>query len=372
MLAKNITAITADDINALIDNEVRENRCFEYKQTLPGNSDPDKKEFLADITSFANAGGGDIIYGIKEEKGVAVEALGLVDFNEDKDRLRLENIIRNGAEPRVSGVQMQAVARFVKGPILVVRVPRSWAGPHMVTHGGSSRFYSRSSNAKFPMDVAQIRAAFDGSTELPQRIARWRDERLGRIVANEGPVRLNSNACLVVHLVPLESFSDQWRFHVSDINDPFTPFAPIASNGPDRRVNLDGVVTFEGSEVSSKYTQMFRSGRVESVFTSVIHESNGRRQVYAIQYEQEVIKSVCGYLKGLNKLDVQLPIVFLLSLTGVKGAYLPTDRYMSLDLSPVDRDMIQCPDVLIESYGCDLPQVLRPAFDSIRNACGLP
>ncbi|MCD6594362.1 ATP-binding protein, partial [bacterium] len=68
MIAKNIDQISEEDLQALIDNSVLEGKTIEYKQSLPGNSDSDKKEFLADISSFANASGGDLIYGILEDR----------------------------------------------------------------------------------------------------------------------------------------------------------------------------------------------------------------------------------------------------------------------------------------------------------------
>ncbi|GAJ18756.1 unnamed protein product, partial [marine sediment metagenome] len=68
MIAKNVNEITKDDLQALIDNSVLEGKTIEYKQSLPGNSDSDKKEFLADICSFSNTSGGDLIYGITEDR----------------------------------------------------------------------------------------------------------------------------------------------------------------------------------------------------------------------------------------------------------------------------------------------------------------
>ena len=41
-----------------------EGRTLDYKRTLPGSTDEEKREFLADVSSFANAAGGDIVYGI--------------------------------------------------------------------------------------------------------------------------------------------------------------------------------------------------------------------------------------------------------------------------------------------------------------------
>ncbi|MHC5825146.1 MAG: AlbA family DNA-binding domain-containing protein, partial [Nostoc sp.] len=68
MINKQFDLINKNDIDALIYNGVAETRTLEYKEKLSGNSDDDKKEFLADISSFANASGGDIIYGIQEQR----------------------------------------------------------------------------------------------------------------------------------------------------------------------------------------------------------------------------------------------------------------------------------------------------------------
>ena len=56
-----LTQIDAAQLETLRADAVREGRQLEYKETLPGNSDDDKREFLGDVTSFANAAGGDLI-----------------------------------------------------------------------------------------------------------------------------------------------------------------------------------------------------------------------------------------------------------------------------------------------------------------------
>ncbi len=66
VFSKQFDSIVAADLQALVDNSVSETKTLEYKESLPGNSDGDKKEFLADVSSFANASGGYIIFGMKE------------------------------------------------------------------------------------------------------------------------------------------------------------------------------------------------------------------------------------------------------------------------------------------------------------------
>ena len=55
--------ISLDDLQRLVTNAVSESRSIEYKQALPGTTNDDKKEFLADVSAFANAVGGDLLYG---------------------------------------------------------------------------------------------------------------------------------------------------------------------------------------------------------------------------------------------------------------------------------------------------------------------
>lgn len=67
MINKKIDDITIDDIKLLIVNSVCESKSLEYKKELHIENDADKKEFLADVSSFANSTGGDIIFGIEED-----------------------------------------------------------------------------------------------------------------------------------------------------------------------------------------------------------------------------------------------------------------------------------------------------------------
>jgi predicted HTH transcriptional regulator len=65
-----VETVTRDHLRSLVDDGVAELRSIEYKQELPGNSDQDKRKFLSDVSSFANANGGDLVYGISEAIGI--------------------------------------------------------------------------------------------------------------------------------------------------------------------------------------------------------------------------------------------------------------------------------------------------------------
>src|ERR1700730_4029747 len=109
MIDKPLAAIGAADIVRLVAEATPEGRTIEFKRELPGPRDSDRKEFLADVSSFANATGGDLIYGVEEKDGKATAAAGLTITNVDAEVLRLDQMIRSGISPRLAGCQVQPV-----------------------------------------------------------------------------------------------------------------------------------------------------------------------------------------------------------------------------------------------------------------------
>ncbi|MGQ9705108.1 MAG: AlbA family DNA-binding domain-containing protein [Actinomycetota bacterium] len=135
-----LSSVSERDLLALVENKVAEAKYIEYKEALSGNSDGSKKEFLADVTSFANASGGDIIFGIREEDGVPIELCGLEKIKPDREIARLENIVRDGISPRIVGKDIRAIELQNGTAAMILRVPRGWALPHMVVFQRDFRF----------------------------------------------------------------------------------------------------------------------------------------------------------------------------------------------------------------------------------------
>jgi len=132
MINKDIEQITKENLQALIDNEVIEHKTIEYKRALPGDSAKEKKEFLADVSSFANASGGDLVYGITEDRqtGKPKALDGLDTENIGQEILRLDNIIRTGIQPRLPSVTISPPIPLENSKLaLIVRIPKSWTSP---------------------------------------------------------------------------------------------------------------------------------------------------------------------------------------------------------------------------------------------------
>ncbi len=378
MLDKPVDKITREDIEALVANEFREERRLDYKDGLPGGTDKDRREFLADVSSFANGAGGLIIYGVSEKRddkgqptGIPGKALGLAGVNMDKVRLQFENSIRDGISPRIPGIRIEVVEGFPEGPVLLLSVPRSWAAPHMVTYKGASRFYSRTSAGKHQLDVGEIRAAFELSAGLSIKLKDFRDERLGRITASDTPVELADSGKLVLHLLPLASFAGSVQVDLHSAHKA-VGFYPIGEHAGHKRYNADGLLSYSPYRPPcSRYAQLFRGGQIETVDAEY-----GSRGMTLLGYERwihEAVVRFCGFLSGQS---VEFPYVLGLGLVHAKGLRMGVHepRYDVKEHQAIDRDVVVLPETVIDAAPTEetVPSLLKPVLDAIWQAAGWP
>jgi predicted HTH transcriptional regulator len=382
-----INEINKTNIGTLITDKIEESRTLEYKEELIIGTDNEKKGFLADVSSFANALGGDIIYGIKEERngegkktGRAEETIGIENMTNDEATLRIENIIRDGLSPRLK-VQIKCIEGFRKGSVIVLRIPQSFSAPHMILKG-SSKFYSRNSAGKYPLDVGEIRSSFLTSDALPEKIKRFREQRLAEIIADQTPVQLNSSHRFVIHLIPISSFlygSNNQKIIAASKKDMFSLQQTIEETYSDYRYNIDGYLFYPRSG-NGHYCQVYRTGIVEYVDCNLIVsvELEDKIKHYYINhkdFESEVIGKVSKYIDLMKQFNIEIPILVMISLLDVKGVemsyeYRSIIRNFFTSPASIDRDSIIIPDILLDDYSVKVPNILKPAFDSIWQACG--
>jgi hypothetical protein len=352
MISKQLEKIDEADLDNLVTNSVAEGKTIEYKRVLPSNSDGDKKEFLADVSSFANTVGGDLICGVDEKQGAPTGIFGLSISDPDLEVRRLDSVINDGLEPRVR-FTIRSIQRSGKPPVLIVRTERSWIGPHRVTFKGHDKFYARNSAGKYPMDVSELRSAFTFSTSVTERIRQFREDRLNKLQNNRTPVTLVAGPSrTILHCIPLESFSRIVQSDVSRLLQQ-TPRVPpiITGTGWATRINLDGFVTHSGSSTGSmSYTQLFRNGAIEAVEAYWLNVT-GRGDTRTIPHVT-VEKEVLEYLKRLFELQKQLgiipPIVVALTLTRTRGLTILRDPYQGDPGHPIEEDNLVLPETLEE------------------------
>jgi hypothetical protein len=381
MIPKEFDVITKEDIEALVANCVSEGRTIEYKQQLPGGTDDDKREFLADASSFANAGGGDLIFGVREKRdesgkpmGIPEVAEGLAGINPGNEELRLEEMARSSIDPRIPGLRFKHFDGFPSGSIILIRVPKSWTSPHMVTFKNLSRFFSRTSAGKYQLDVREIRAAFIASESLAHKISTFRSDRVAKLLAEEAPLPLEKNPKIILHLLPVGAFADSTTvdLQAAETLSP-SDFKPLgSSHAYAPQFNFDGylVSADRGTPpVCFSYVQLFRNGAIEAVWMDFTRE----RALLIGSLEQELLKGVPRYLALQQRLGIEPPLFVTISLVGTKGLMIITgDAYHDRWNNPIDRDVLLLPEVALEQIITNVNDLLRPALDTLWQAAGRP
>jgi len=196
--------VTEEDLQALLREQVPEGKEIDYKETVHADHGA-VREFLADLTSFANTAGGHLLVGMKATNGVPTELIGVSGMPADALISRLESAARDAIEPRLPGVLMHSVRLHSGTEAIVIRIPRSYALPHVVKHQGHWRFYGRNSNGKYQLDVAEVGALFARSQGLAERVRDFRVERLAAIVGGQAALLLEDGPKLVLHVIPLNA-----------------------------------------------------------------------------------------------------------------------------------------------------------------------
>ncbi len=375
-----LSQIDARMLESLMTDSVPEGRQLEYKEALPGNSDDDKREFLSDVTSFANSAGGDLLFGLKERREAGrptaeIETIaGLPGLNVDAERLRFEAMIRDGIAPRMPLVSFHKISRDPDPPCLLLRVPRSWAGLHMVTYKNSSRFYSRTSAGKYQLDVHEIRAGFVAAEIAIERLRRFRTERIARALDLEAPVAIATGPKLILHALPINILNEVWP-RVLTIQDQVNAGAVSIIGGTftSWRFNLDGFVVHTLVRDLSRqcYTQLFRDGGIEALSGTVIARDEQRNGFYAWGMEAQVIAALQRYQNFWQTIGVTPPILIGLTISGVNGWKVLQNPYGFSDLDEViDRDVISPPDVVLSDFASPPDVELRPLFDVVWNGGG--
>lgn len=372
MIFKSLDRIAIADIQELIDNQVHEGKTIEYKRDLPGSSSDDRKEFLKDVSSFANADGGDLLFGVDAKDGLPQAIPGISAPNHDDLRLQLENRLRDALHPRIPDVEFKFIAAGERESyILLMRIKKSWAAPHRVIIGGHGHFYSRNSAGAYPLDVDQLRSAFLRAQSVEDRIREFRRNRIAAITVGETPVPIIDGAKYAVHLVPLSALTSRELIPMPALRKLMGNFEYLGAYGWNQRTNIDGVVLCQLlKEGNRAYTQVYRNGCVEAV---VGYERGDAPFVPAPWQESVTLKYVDLYVRTLFALGVPPPIFVFLSLFNARGYRLYLgERMFPDDGDPLDRDALLLPEVSIEEPDFKAGLILKPLFDSMWHAFNCP
>jgi len=119
---------------------------------------------------------------------------------------------------------------------------------------------------------------------------------------------------------------------------------------------------------------VFRNGAFEAVAPASLepgHKTHGQGLYKPGQW----FKYISKYIDAQKNLGLRPPVILAITILGVGGGKLywqaPND---SPDESrkPFDRDVIALPEVIIQDFACGVKEILRPTFDVLWQAAGVP
>lgn len=378
LLPANLNETTQAHLDELVTAAAPENQHRDYKRDLPvAWNDEAKKRFVADLVAMANANGGDVIYGVDEDGNACARAvIPQVLASADVEVRRLQDFIMEYAEPRLPGVQVQAVAVTVAGTsghAIVIRVPQSWSGPHRSKL--TQHFSLREGLRNRVLDVREVGAAFRGSATRGEWLRSLRVERLAKVATGQTPVRLSDRPKLVVHAISTQAaldlaFIDPVPYARNDRTLPCLGSSYTNNVG----INLDGAFGQKpaGSSPTEGYTQQFRAGYFESVVELTPFGNVPEPVLAGIAWERDVNAFLGKARAEFAEADVSQEMVVFISLLGANKTVFagPSDIGPGgYSLKRFDRQDVLIPDVVIET-DVSIGRGVRPAFDRMCQAAG--
>ena len=383
MIEKDIYSVDENDLQSLIDNEVGEKKAIEYKSQLKLEKRDEKKEFLADVSSFANTSGGDLILGISEDRdtGKPAELNGIELTNPDNTISTIENLIRDGIKPRIMGLTVNPISLKNGNTAIIIRVPNSWNSPHRVVLGHHDKFYARSSNGKYPMDIDELRNAFILSSTIDEKMNEFIEDRIYRVYSNKAPVPLDPGGKVIFHLVPISSF----KLHkIYDIKSKElvikSCLRPLSFHGYNYQYTLDGYMTLSDQ---NSYSLFFRNGIIEAVDGRTLNVPSGgkvNKIIPTTTLESVIIEAFNRFLPIYREMNIDTPVFIFVSLVGIQNFVLGVSTQVDFQAMygrkvSYNGDTLRLISGKIDQLVLDeseIGHVFKPIFDSLWNAYGYP
>lgn len=257
--------------NAVL-NRLSESLTLDFKE----QAYEDKKEWLKDVTAFANASGGKILIGIKEDRdGCAESADGIASDDLDKDIQQLSQWLRDNSDPDVSGaVRITTEFDSEDRKFIIVDIEESANGPHRIDLASAKfgrQVYVRKGRDCVPVSMSEIRDMIEDNQRTPRRIFEFVEERR-KSIETLSPIGIPLHQYMVLHACPRRGFGSRklvdWALRNSSKR-----FSPHERNWSNLLPNPLGALSKAVNTDDDSYLQLFYNGSVEYVFSRLYYET---------------------------------------------------------------------------------------------------
>jgi len=386
MLQKKITDINIEDIQILVDNEVGESKILEYKKELHIDTGDQRKEFLADISAFANADGGTIIYGIEEsnETNLPSKVCGITIVNEDELLRKVNSLLRDSIAPRIPDIDYRIIQISDENQyIFIMQVKPSYMMPHRVIYKNHDKFYVRNPKGKHPMDIGELRQAFNMSDNLYRQIEEYKLERISVIDANRYRQLDSTYPAFIIQAIPLQAFRSKELLTVIDVKEALIKSKDSAFDvACIQQVLIDGIAlrTYRADNKGADCAlgRFYINGIIEKATNNCFEpgwtSTNRSPQVKLDLIFREtlainVIDSVKGAISFYLEAGISPPVIISCAIINGEGFTIPRNRGQNT-LGKIDRNLLLVPDVVVDDLDKNVFEIVKPILDSLWNSCG--
>jgi len=354
LTSQQIISLTEESLLDFLKLSIPEGLYLDYKAALSGASDKEaKREFLKDVTAFANAAGGQLVLGVKEpaaDQSVDGQLVGVDDgaaLAQDLERLASSSI-----DPRIPGLRIIAVPLSSGKYCVVVHIPPSLSRSHMVNHAGHRSFYVRHSESSFPMTTHEIREAVLTSASAEARARAFVEQRLSeaRNVIGE------RKAAFFLQAMPLISPETPWDVISSGFEavvrgdarrSKYKDYVDLASNVAPRPT-IDGLLGQDQREQPSWETEIHRTGYISSLYRDIQVELIGNVNRFVVHSSTcDLFRAFCHLIKeALIVSGTDVPYLVTCAYLNAEGTCVWTDSRRSRFSDPYMKNEILWPQHL--------------------------
>lgn len=359
---KSFLSCTESDLSMIIGNpDYRENEYIDYKGNfnlaggIKDKADKNREiaEFRSDVCSFANAGGGYLVYGIHEEGGIPHTIIGIDIQNGDTDKFELS--IKNWLqriEPKIPSITISFIRLDNGKYVLVLYVMRDSFAPYMhLENEKDYRVYKRVGNSKMPIGYSELHSMFNRSMVLEKEINHFRTERVEQIRTRLMGIKNVPPRFIVMHIIP-DTFMD------SNYNIPLLyherrgiqfgkVFQALGYSGGSIPM-VEGMRFLEYNDVGE--SRMYNSGIAECYYSKMLisfTDEKGEHFAWSEVWNalQEALQQ---YLKIVTPLLKTNQVFIGITLVGCANA-ISTISYEYGYAARIDRDVLAMNTMVLES-----------------------
>lgn len=358
---KSLLDCDENDLNEILNNpDYAESEYLDYKANFSlleySKSDTQNRnkalaEFRSDVCSFANSSGGYLIYGVRDNKGIAAEIVGIdiLDNNTEKFQLDRKNNL-NPVMPKMPSLQFKFVLVSNERYVVIIHVQSDYYAPYIFLENEIDyRIFKRVGNGKRSVGYVELKNMFTNSLSVESEIAKYRQERIRYFRSMEDTDEHIHSQFLLLHIIPdtfMDSVHKKNLFLLSQIKrirfqDIFNDYS--CSNWP--IPNVDGLrfVGYYFKEecqltnncIAEAFQPLYQMLNVESTANDNLYFAHGA--VWG-----DINNTVLNYIEKMKGIIDTQRIFVGISIIGCKGV-ITEKNFPSLYKAEIDRDTIICP-----------------------------